>query len=227
MIAALAGPQRRPARRPRYFGADGLTARTARSGWAHARVSAPGVGEGPRGEVPSAAPRPAARGGPRLPEEDAVRGQRSAGRARRSRHRLWPPPLGRRRGGKRGGGLRRGGRRPAGVGPTRCTAAPQSLHPLPPQGSQRSPPSLSCGAGCFHAGLCSPLLSCELFGKLLEPNACHCSVRSGSGEGGLRLELSPAGCSASAAFRERQVVRLFYFYFSGLGNVSMCSLESS
>lgn len=120
-----------------------------------------GVGGGPPERCCPAAPRPAARAAaPSLPEGGCCKGSALSREGARSRHRLPLASAQPAAGGKRGGGLR-GGRRPAGVGPTRCTAAPQPCIPLPPQGGRAVSvlPELRCRV--FPRWALFPASSCE------------------------------------------------------------------
>lgn len=140
---------------------------------------------------------------PSLPPGGCCAGSALSREGARSRHRLWPPPLGRRRGGKRGGGLR-GREAPSGCGShaLHCGSA-VSASPAA-AGRARSLSALSCGAGCFHAGLCSPLLSCEHLTSSWSLMPATAALDRAAGKGGLRLELSPAGCFS---LRESSVPR--------------------
>lgn len=157
LIAALAGPRCRPFWWPRYLGADALTARTAGSRMGALKGERSGGGWRPARARRCLQPRPAMRGRPRpLQLEDAPQRQRSAGRARRTGLPLVSPA----RRAARSRALRRATRREASAG---CGShAPQcgfavSAARRAAAGRARSPVLPCCGAGCFHARLCSPL----------------------------------------------------------------------
>ena len=175
-------------------------------------MSAPGAGWGPararRGLQPPA--RSVGRPRPPCPREDAPRRRRSAGRALEAgaASGLLGSTGGAEERAARAGGARRVWvPRPALRLRSLCSARAAAVR-------ARSLSSLSCGAGIFHAGLCSPFYPLLLtFDKLLEPNAVTAALEQATGKGRLRLELSPAG---RFSLRESSVPRAAGCRSSGL-----------